>query len=637
VNVEGLLPLLLILPMAGFLITAFIGRRFGKQAHWIPVGAIFLAWVIAMIAVFNVLTGAAPLLPGSEDTHGYIVGPWEWIPASGFHVDLGIFVDPLTACLLIVVTTIGLLVHVYSIGYMSHDPGYWRFFAYLNLFMFSMLLLVLADSWLVVFVAWELVGLSSYLLIGFWYRKRSAALAAKKAFIVNRVGDVGFGLGIMWIWSAMGTLDYDGVFKGAAELPPATATGIALLLFMGACGKSAQLPLHTWLPDAMEGPTPVSALIHAATMVTAGVYMVARSRALFERSPVALEVVAWVGVATALFAATIGLVQTDIKRVLAYSTVSQLGYMFAAVGLGAYAAGIFHLVTHAFFKALLFLGAGSVIHGLGGEQDLRKMGGLSSRMVTTTITTTIGALGLAGLPGLAGFFSKDEILAAAFVTGHRGMWALLLLGAFFTAFYTARMLFLAFYSGPRMTREAAHHVHESPGVMTLPLAVLAVLTVITGVALGIPSEHGTRFARFLAPVFPVPAGGHGGFAALLVLVMAVLVFAAGVTLAWVEYMAVPIRADAIGRPKTAVHALLLNAYYVDALYDRVIVRPLHALSEFLARVFDLRLIDGLVNALGRSVVAWAAGIRHLQTGYTVNYALTMLAGAVAIVAFLLSR
>ncbi len=435
----------------------------------------------------------------------------------------------------------------------------------------------------------------------------------------------------------MGTLDYDGVFAAAADLDGRTATGIALLLFMGACGKSAQLPLHTWLPDAMEGPTPVSALIHAATMVTAGVYMVARSHVLFERSPAALEAVAWVGVATALFAATIGLVQTDIKRVLAYSTVSQLGYMFAAVGLGAYAAGIFHLVTHAFFKALLFLGAGSVIHGLGGEQDLRKMGGLSSRMVRTTITTTIGALGLAGLPGLAGFFSKDEILAAAFASGHRWMWAFLLVGAFLTAFYTARMLFLAFYSGPRMTKEAAHHVHESPGVMTLPLIVLALLTVVTGVAVGIPSEHGTRFARFLAPVFPLHEGGHGGVAALLILILAVLVFAAGFALAWFMYMAAPVRPAEIGRPKTAVHALLLNAYYVDALYDRVIVRPLLALSEFLARVFDLRVIDGLVNALGRTVVAWAAGMRRLQTGYTVNYALTMLAGAVAIVAFLLSR
>jgi NADH-quinone oxidoreductase subunit L len=387
----------------------------------------------------------------------------------------------------------------------------------------------------------------------------------------------------------------------------------------------------------MEGPTPVSALIHAATMVTAGVYMVARSHVLFERAPAALEVVAWVGVATALFAATIGLIQTDIKRVLAYSTVSQLGYMFAAVGLGAYAAGIFHLVTHAFFKALLFLGAGSVIHGLGGEQDLRKMGGLSSRMVRTTITTTIGALGLAGLPGLSGFFSKDEILAAAFTSGHRWIWFFLLVGAFLTAFYTARMLFLAFYSGPRMTREAAHHVHESPGVMTLPLIVLAILTVITGVAIGIPSEHGTRFERFLAPVFPLHEGAHGGFAALFILVLAVLVFVGGFAVAWFMYMANPIRPSEIGQPKTGVHALLLNAYYVDALYDRVIVRPLLALSVFLARVFDLRVIDGLVNGVARTVVAWAAGMRRIQTGYTVNYALTMLAGAVAIVAFLLSR
>src|SRR5437870_6358266 len=396
-----------------------------------------------------------------------------------------------------------------------------------------MTMLVLAGNFLLLFAFWEAVGLCSYLLIGFWYTPPAAAQPGKKAFIVNRVGDFGFGLGIMWIWSAMGTLDYDRVFKGAAELPPATATGIALLLFMGACGKSAQLPLHTWLPDAMEGPTPVSALIHAATMVTAGVYMVARSRALFERSPVALEVVAWVGVATALFAATIALIQTDIKRVLAYSTVSQLGYMFAAVGLGAYAAGIFHLVTHAFFKALLFLGAGSVIHGLRGEQDLRKMGGLSSRMVATTITTTVGGLGLAGVPGLAGFFSKDEILAAAFHGGHRAIWGLLLLGAFLTAFYASRLLFLAFYGAPRMSKEAA--------------------------------------------------------------------------------------------------------YYVDALYDGLIVRPLLTLSEFLARVFDLRLIDGLVNALGRAVVAGATGLRRLQTGFTVNYALTMLGGAVAIVVFLLSR
>jgi NADH-quinone oxidoreductase subunit L len=613
-------------PLVGALLNIFFGGVIGRRAHWVAVPALAGSFLASCVLFSRVASGQT-----------LTTTLFSWVVAGDFTTSVAAHVDPLTAVMLLVVTGVGALIHLYSVGYMHDDPGYARYFAYLNLFVFSMTMLVLAGNYLLLYVFWEAVGLCSYLLIGFWYTRPAAAQAGKKAFIVNRIGDFGFGLGIMWLWTATGTLDYAGVFEAAAALEPATATGIGLLLFMGACGKSAQLPLHTWLPDAMEGPTPVSALIHAATMVTAGVYMVARSRVLFERSPVALEVVAWVGVATAIFAATIGLVQTDIKRVLAYSTVSQLGYMFAAVGLGAYAAGIFHLVTHAFFKALLFLGAGSVIHGLGGEQDLRKMGGLSSRMVTTTITTTIGALGLAGLPGLAGFFSKDEILAAAFFSGHRGMWALLLLSAFLTAFYTGRMLFLAFYSGPRMSKEAAHHVHESPGAMTWPLVVLALLTVVTGVAFGIPSEHGTRFARFLAPVFPVHDGGHGGVAALLVLVLAVLVFGAGMALAWFMYMAAPIRVAAIGRPKTAVHALLLNAYYVDALYDRVIVRPLLALSEFLARVFDLRLIDGLVNALGRSVVACAAGIRRLQTGYTVNYALTMLAGAVAIVAFLLSR
>ena len=614
------------LPLAGALLNILFGGVIGRRAHWIAVPALagsFLASCAVFARVWNGDAFTTTLFP--------------WIVAGDFETAVTAHVDPLTGVMLLVVTGVGALIHLYSVGYMHDDPGYARYFAYLNLFVFSMTMLVLAGNFLLLYVFWEAVGLCSYLLIGFWYTRPAAAQAGKKAFVVNRVGYFGFGLGVMWLWTALGTLDYAAVFKAADTLPPATATGIALLLFMGACGKSAQLPLHTWLPDAMEGPTPVSALIHAATMVTAGVYMVARSHAIFERSGVALEVVAWVGVATALFAATIGLAQTDIKRVLAYSTVSQLGYMFAAVGLGAYAAGIFHLVTHAFFKALLFLGAGSVIHGLGGEQDLRKMGGLSSRMVTTTITTTIGALGLAGLPGLAGFFSKDEILAAAYGSGHRVMWALLLLGAFFTAFYSARLLFLAFYSAPRMTKEAAHHVHESPPVMTLPLTALAALTVVAGVALGIPSEHGTRFARFLAPVFPVHEGGHGGLIALMLLVTAVVVFAAGVVLAWFMYMATPVDPQAIGRPRTPLHALLLHAYWVDALYDRAIVRPLLALSGFLARAFDLGVIDGLVNAVGRAVVAWAGSLRRLQTGYTVNYALTMLAGAVLALAFLLSR
>ncbi len=613
------------LPLAGALLNVFLGKLIGRHAHWIAVPTVagaFLASCAAFARVWNGGSFTSPL--------------FTWIVAGDFATSVVAHVDPLTGVMLLVVTGVGALIHLYSAGYMRDDPGYARYFAYLNLFVFSMVMLVLAGNFLLLYLFWEAVGLCSYLLIGFWYTRPAAAQAGKKAFIVNRVGDFGFGLGVMWLWNALGTLDYAAVFKGAETLPPATATGIALLLFMGACGKSAQLPLHTWLPDAMEGPTPVSALIHAATMVTAGVYMVARSHAIFERSGTALEVVAWVGVATAVFAATIGLVQTDIKRVLAYSTVSQLGYMFAAVGVGAYAAGIFHLVTHAFFKALLFLGAGSVIHGMGGEQDLRKMGGLSSRMVTTTITTTIGGLGLAGVPGLAGFFSKDEVLAAAF-RGNRAMWALLLLGAFLTAFYTSRLLFLAFYSAPRMSKGAAHHVHESPRVMTLPLWALALLTALTGLALGIPSEHGTRFARFLAPVFPLHEEAHSGFVAYMLLILSVVVVAAGITLAWFMYMSTPVRPEAIGRSRTPLHACLLNGWYVDRLYDAVIVGPFYALSGFLARAFDLGLIDGIVNGVGRAVVGWAGALRRAQTGFVINYALTMVVGAVLVLAFLLSR
>jgi len=612
------------LPLAGALVNMLFGRLTGRRAHWVAVPAVAGAFVVAC-AVF-----------ARARTETFTTTLFSWIVAGDFEASVSALVDPLSGVMLLVVTGVGLLIHIYSIGYMHDDAGYARYFAYLNLFLFSMTMLVLASNFLVLYVFWEAVGLCSYLLIGFWYQRDSAANAGKKAFIVNRVGDFGFGLAIMWIWTALGTLDYAAVFKGAETLAPATATGIALLLFMGACGKSAQVPLHVWLPDAMEGPTPVSALIHAATMVTAGIYMVARSHVIFERSGVALDVVLWTGVVTALFAASVGLVQTDIKRVLAYSTVSQLGYMFAGVGLGAYAIGIFHLLTHAFFKALLFLGAGSVIHGLGGEQDLRKMGGLAPRMVITTITMTIGAAGLAGFPGLAGFFSKDEILAVAFHT-NRAVWALLLLGAFMTAFYTFRMIFLAFLGAPRMSKEVAHHVHESPPTMTVPLIVLAALTIMAGWVLGVPSDEGTRFQRLLAPVFALHAGEHGGATAIMLLILSVIVVFAGILLAWFLYGAAPVRADEIGRPRTVVQRLLLNAWYVDWLYDRAIVRPLFALSEFLAQIFDTRVVDGAVNGLGRSVVAWAQSLRRLQTGYVVNYALTMLAGAVAIVGFLLAR
>src|SRR5438034_1109783 len=537
-------------PLLGTVVNAVLGGAIGRRAHWVAVPAIALSFAAACSVFARVWHG--------ETWTGDL---FPWISAGAFQTAVTAQVDQLSAVMLLVVTGVSLLIHLYSVGYMRDDAGYARFFTYLNLFVFSMVMLVLAGNFLLLYVFWEGVGLCSYLLIGFWYERPAAADAGKKAFIVNRVGDFGFGLGVMLIWTTFGTLNYAEVFaKADATVSAGTYTAIGLLLFMGACGKSAQLPLHTWLPDAMEGPTPVSALIHAATMVTAGVYMVARCHKLFEMAPLSLEIVAWVGGLTALFAATIGLVQTDIKRVLAYSTISQLGYMFVAVGVGAYAAGVFHLVTHAFFKALLFLGAGSVIHGLHGEQDLRKMGALAPRMRVTAMTMTIGALGLVGFPGLAGFFSKDEILAAAFF-GSRAAWALLLAGAFMTAFYTFRLILLAFFGAPRMSKAVAHHVHESPRVMTWPLIALAALTVVAGAAVGIPSEHGTPFARFLSPVLPVHEGEHGGAAGVMLLVLSVIVVAAGILLAWFMYMAAPVKAETIGQPRTVLVRLLLNAWY----------------------------------------------------------------------------
>ncbi len=614
-------------PLLGTLLNALFGRWIGRRAHWIAVPALgcsFLLSCLVFLRVWHGETFTGDLFP--------------WIEAGSFRTAVTALVDPLSAVMLVVVTGVGFLIHLYSVGYMHGDPGYARFFTYLNLFVFSMVMLVLAGNFLVLYVFWEAVGLCSYLLIGFWYARKSAADAGKKAFIVNRVGDFGFGLGVMYLWVALGTLDYAEVFAKVGTLSPQTATVIALLLFMGACGKSAQLPLHTWLPDAMEGPTPVSALIHAATMVTAGVYMVARSHALFERSGVALDVVAWVGGLTALFAATIALAQTDIKRVLAYSTISQLGYMFVGVGVGAYAAGIFHLVTHAFFKALLFLGAGSVIHALGGEQDLRRMGGLAPRMMLTTVTFLVGAAGLAGLPPFAGFFSKDEILASAYHRGQPWLWALLLIGAFLTAVYIFRVVFLAFFGGPRMSKEVAHHIHESPPVMGVPLGALALLTAGAGMV-GIPSAQGTAFARFLSPVLPPAeeAAGHGGLSAYALLILSVVVAVAGVLLAWLMYRSRPVKAEAIGRPRNWLHALLLNKYYVDELYGFLFVRPTVNVAGFCARAFDLRFVDGIVNGVGQLVVGWAQSMRRLQTGFVMNYALATLLGAVAIVGFFLSR
>jgi NADH-quinone oxidoreductase subunit L len=612
-------------PLVGALANALFGRRIGHAAHWIAVPALLLSFLTSCLVFSRVLHGET-----------YVGQLFPWISAGSFQTGVLVQVDQLTGVMLLVVTGVGFLIHVYSIGYMHEDPDVARFFTYLNIFVFSMLTLVMAGDFLLLYVGWEAVGLCSYLLIGFWYQRQSAIAAGKKAFIVNRVGDFGFGLGIMLIWTTFGTLTYREVFSKATDaVSTGTYLAIALLLFTGACGKSAQLPLFTWLPDAMEGPTPVSALIHAATMVTAGVYMVARCHKLFEMAPLSLEIVAWVGGLTALFAATIGVAQTDIKRVLAYSTISQLGYMFVGVGVGAYAAGIFHLVTHAFFKALLFLGAGSVIHGLHGEQDLRKMGGIAPRMLVTTITFLVGAVGLAGLPPFAGFFSKDEILAATFHhEGHRLLWFILLAGVFLTAMYAARLVFLAFFGRPRMSKEQAHHIHESPAVMTVPLGLLAILTAVAGI-IGVPSEHGTTFTRFLAPVLPAAEGEHGGVAALALAAVSVIAALAGVFVAWLVYGRGQVDAEKIGVAENPVHRLVLNKYYVDELYDALFVKPLYRLFLWCAQIFDVKVIDGLVNGVARAVIAWALSLRRLQTGFVMNYALGMLLGAVALVAFLL--
>jgi NADH-quinone oxidoreductase subunit L len=499
-----------------------------------------------------------------------------------------------------------------------------------------MVMLVLAGNFLLLYVFWEAVGLCSYLLIGFWYTRASAADAGKKAFIVNRVGDFGFGLGVMLIWTSLGTLEYAEVFAKAPTLAAATATWIGLLLFLGACGKSAQLPLHTWLPDAMEGPTPVSALIHAATMVTAGVYMVARSHALFEQSPIALSVVAWVGVVTAVFAATVALVQTDVKRVLAYSTVSQLGYMFVGVGVGAYAAGIYHLVTHAFFKALLFLGAGSVIHALAGEQDVRKMGGLWRRLPATRDTMLVATIAIAGLPPFSGFFSKDEILAGAWFAGRYAVFALGLVGSALTAFYMWRLLLLVFAGPSRVDPAAAHHVHESPPVMTVPLWILALLAAGAGVW-GVPWAEGTAIGRFLGPVLGHGTGaaaGHHGPAWTLMAV-SVLAAVAGTAVAWRMYGGGRVDVGRVGVPAGVAHRVLLHAYYVDELYDRLVVRPTVRLAEWCAGPFDLGVVDAAVNGVAAAIGRAAAGLRRLQTGFVMNYALSMLIGVVALLGFLL--
>jgi NADH-quinone oxidoreductase subunit L len=613
---------------------------------WIvPTLLVGISWLFAMAAFVGVIFG------GNE----YHVTLYEWIGSGDFHIEIAFFVDSLTAMLLLVVTSVGLLVHVYSIGYMDGDRGFWRFFAYLNLFMFSMLLLILGDNYLMLYVGWEAVGLCSYALIGFWYKKPSAAGAAKKAFVVNRVGDVGFGLGVMMLWTTLGTLQFDGVFAAIGGQSELTITIISLLLFAGAVGKSAQFPLHVWLPDAMEGPTPVSALIHAATMVNAGVYMVARSNPIFAESPITMWVVAGIGVFTAIFAAAIALTQNDIKKVLAYSTVSQLAYMFFALGIGAWVAAIFHLVSHGFFKGLLFMGSGSVIHGSGGEQDMRLMGNLRAKMPWTYRTMVIGSLALAGIPIFAGFFSKDEILGEAFNRGYLLFWGVGTIVAFMTAFYTFRMIFMTFWGEWRGPREAWHHIHESAMTMVAPLMVLAVPTVLVGLLLGIPPEGGLIHS-WLEDVFAGAEATHAGVLpgsildeALahgehqfelfglggLLLLIGALVAIAGVALAYRWYVQRPESAAAFVERipfgwGPGLYRASVNKYYVDDIYQLVFARGGELLGMALWW-FDARVIDGAVNGAGWVGRHLGGLTRKTQTGRVENYGLGMAAGLLLVV------
>jgi len=646
---EGLILAVLALPIAGFAFTALFGRRIQARAgrtvvSAIPVGLVVVSWLAAMVVVVPALNHAEPF---GEAGYGFTL--WTWIPAGSFVVDVGFQVDALTACLLIVVTTIGMLVHVYSIGYMAHDPGTWRFFAYLNLFMFSMLLLILADSWLVVFVAWELVGLSSYLLIGYWYRKRTAALAAKKAFIVNRVGDVGFALGIMAIFVSTGTLDIrDSIAAltapGASPVVPLAL--ISLLVFAGAVGKSAQFPLHVWLPDAMEGPTPVSALIHAATMVNAGVYLVARANPLFGATSGVMVVVAAIGIFTALLAASIAFTQTDIKRVLAYSTLSQLGYMFAALGVGAWTAAIFHLMAHGFFKGLLFLDSGSVIHAVHEEQDMRRMGGLWRRIPVTYWTMLIGSLAIAGIPPLAGFFSKDEILGEAFKNGFLVVWAVGFVVAGMTAFYMFRLMGLTFWGPSHVDPAVEPTIHESPPSMTVPLVLLAIPSALFGLVVAVPLGDGL-LKTWLEPVFAATVAASGtaeptfelfGIDGALILA-SVGIAALGVAVAW-RYFGVeigPIRraprldqVSAIAGATAATRFLYrasLNKWWFDDLNDLLFIR-IGGRVAAACWWFDRVIVDGTVNAIGAAAAWVGRGLRRVQTGRVQNYALGIALGLI---------
>ena len=617
-----------LLPLAAFLVTLLLGRWWIKGAsHWLP--------ILAMAGAFGLSVVAFLETRGLEDP--VVTELWQWLSVGDFHVPVSLQLDQLSAVMLLVVTGVGLLIFIYSVGYMRGDGGYYRFFAYMSLFAFSMLTLVMAGNYLLLYLGWEAVGLCSYYLIGFFYHKPEAAAAGKKAFIVNRVGDFGFGLGVMLIFVTFGTLDYAGVFEqvGAGGAGSGTLIAIALLLFMGAMGKSAQFPLHVWLPDAMEGPTPVSALIHAATMVTAGVYLVARSAVIFASAPAALLVVGAIGTFTAIFAAIIGICQKDIKKVLAYSTVSQLGYMFMALGVGAWSVAIFHLMTHAFFKALLFLGAGSVIHALSGEQDMDKMGGLWKRVPATYLTLMAGALALSGILPFAGFWSKDEILGSVWRDGKYLFWVVGLVAAFITAFYTFRLIFLTFFGKSRADKKTQKHVHESPWSMIVPLVVLALGALLAGF-LGMPGRLGL-IQGFLEPVFGSADHALGihehalGAVDFVLMAVSLVVAMLGIVLAWVMYVRRTDLPGVVGAKLGPLYRAVYNKFYVDEFYGATFVRATVDGSRWVWRRFDEKVIDGAVNGTA-ALWQWAGRtVRPLQTGRVHHYVLGMFIGLFVIV------
>jgi NADH-quinone oxidoreductase subunit L len=596
------------LPLLGFLLNGLFGKRIPKALiNVISVGSVAASFVVVLLTLSHLYPINTPF------TEHYFT----WIQSGFLQIGFDLTVDRLTAVMLLIVTGVGLLIHIYAIGYMEHEGGYYRFFSYLNLFMFFMLILVLASNLLLVFVGWEGVGLCSYLLVGFYFTEKFASDAANKAFVVNRIGDFGFSLGTILLVAVFKTLDFGKLSTALTTLPTETQFGtltlITLLLFVGAMGKSAQFPLYVWLPDAMAGPTPVSALIHAATMVTAGVYMIARLAFLYDHAPLAMHVVAFIGLFTAVFAATIGITQNDIKKVFAYSTVSQLGYMFLGLGVGAYSAGIFHVMTHAFFKALLFLGAGSVIHGLSGEQDLRHMGGLAKKMPITCVTLAVASLAISGVPGFSGFFSKDAILSAAYDRAPWMFWVGVITAGM-TAFYVFRAYFLAFFGQYR----GHHHPHESPLVMTLPLIVLAVFS-LGGGFLNVP--------KWLAPTISSVERENE-----MAMIISASFGIAGILLAWFLYVLRPKLAESLKTSAGPLHTLIENKYYVDEIYSAIIVKPTQVISRIILwKGIDEGLIDGSVDGSGRLVRSIGGLLRQLQSGSIRNYATWVMAGSLLVI------